>query len=136
MNARINIETPPMKRSSTNRLSIVGIGPGNASLRTLAQSCRKGGLCGGCRPYLELINDYARKGGLFQRHGKSGQGPGGGEPRPSGSVALVAAERQCLWHGRPGPEMAEHPADVEVVPGCILAAAPEPDYSPRMHGSN
>lgn len=128
MNARINIETPPMKRSSTNRLSIVGIGPGNASLRTLAavDAIKGADYVVGYRPYLELINDLLPGKEVYS----SGMGKEVDRVQVAvnlahqGSVALVSSgDANVYGMAGLGLEMAEHPADVEVVPGVTSFTA-------------
>ncbi len=113
---------------SANRLLIVGIGPGKASLRTQAAvEAIKGADCVvGYRPYLKLIEDLLPGKKVYS----SGMGKETDRVRAAldlldqGSVALVSSgDANVYGMAGLGLEMAEHPAEVEVVPGVTSFTA-------------
>ncbi|MCK9404853.1 MAG: SAM-dependent methyltransferase [Methanothrix sp.] len=109
-------------RHSANRLSIVGIGPGDASFRTLAavDAIRRADYVVGYRPYLKLIEDLLPGKEVYS----SGMGKEIDRVHAAldllsrGPVALVSSgDANVYGMAGLGLEMAEHPAEVEVVPG-------------------
>ena len=113
---------------SANKLSIVGIGPGKASLRTRAavDAIKGADYVVGYRPYLKLIEDLLPGKGVFS----SGMGKETDRVRAAldlldrGSVALVSSgDANVYGMAGLGLEMAEHPAEVEVVPGVTSFTA-------------
>lgn len=113
---------------SASRLSIVGIGPGEASLRTgAAVDAIKGAeYVVGYRPYLELIEDLLPGKEVYS----SGMGKETDRVRAAldlldrGSVALVSSgDANVYGMSGLGLEMAEHPSEVNVVPGVTSFTA-------------
>lgn len=113
---------------SENKLSIVGIGPGNRSLRTIGaeEAIKKADFVVGYRPYLNMIADLL--------HGKeifcSGMGKEVDRAKAAvdllseGSVALVSSgDPNVYGMAGLGLEIAPEPANVEVVPGVTSFAA-------------
>jgi precorrin-3B C17-methyltransferase len=111
-----------------NRLSIVGIGPGDRALRTPAaeETIRAADYVVGYRPYLELIADLLPG----KKVVSSGMGKEVDRVKaavdllPEGSVALVSSgDPNVYGMAGLGLEMAEHPAEVEIVPGVTSFTA-------------
>jgi len=106
----------------------VGIGPGDASLRTLAavDAIRRADYVVGYRPYLKLIEDLLPGKEVHS----SGMGKETDRVRAAldllsrGPVALVSSgDANVYGMAGLGLEMAEHPAEVEVVPGVTSFTA-------------
>ena len=115
-------------KHSANRLSIVGIGPGDASLRTRAavDAIKGADHVVGYRPYLKLIEDLLPGKEVYS----SGMGKETDRVRAAldladrGSVALVSSgDANVYGMAGLGLEMAEHPAEVQVVPGVTSFTA-------------
>ena len=124
-------------RHCANRLSIVGIGPGDASLRTLAavDAIKGADYVVGYRPYLKLIEDLLPGKEVYS----SGMGKETDRVRAAldllsrGPVALVSSgDANVYGMAGLGLEMAEHPAEVEVVPGVTSFTA----AACRLYGGN
>ncbi|MDD1722828.1 MAG: SAM-dependent methyltransferase [Methanothrix sp.] len=111
-----------------HRLSIVGIGPGSADLRTSAaiEAIVSADFVVGYRPYLELISDLLPGKRVFS----SGMGREVDRVRMAldlleeGSVALVSSgDPNVYGMAGLGLEMAEKPSDVEIVPAVTAFTA-------------
>ena len=113
---------------SENKLSIVGIGPGNRSLRTIGaeEAIKKADFVVGYRPYLNMIGDLLHGKEIFS----SGMGKEVDRAKAAvdllaeGSVALVSSgDPNVYGMAGLGLEIAPEPAKVEVVPGVTSFAA-------------
>ena len=111
-----------------HRLSIVGIGPGSADLRTSAaiEAIVSADFVVGYRPYLELISDLLPEKRVFS----SGMGREVDRVRMAldlleeGSVALVSSgDPNVYGMAGLGLEMAEKPSDVEIMPAVTAFTA-------------
>jgi len=117
-----------MNIHSENRLSIIGIGPGDISLRTgrAVEAILRADYVVGYRPYMQLIEDLLPGKEIYS----SGMGKEIDRVRAAldlldrGSVALVSSgDANVYGMAGLGLEMAEHPAEVEVVPGVTSFTA-------------
>jgi precorrin-3B C17-methyltransferase len=117
-----------MNMHPEGRLSIVGIGPGEASLRTLAavDAIRGADYVVGYRPYLKLIEDLLPGKEVYSSgmRGEVDRVRAALDLLDRGSVALVSSgDANVYGMAGLGLEMAEHPAEVEVVPGVTSFTA-------------
>ena len=121
-------ESRRAEAGSDHKFSIVGIGPGAASLRTraAAEAIKSADFVVGYRPYLDLISDLLPGKTVFS----SSMGKEVDRVRTAvdllsqGSVALVSSgDPNVYGMAGLGLEMAEHPAEVEIVPGVTSFTA-------------
>ncbi len=113
---------------SENKLSIVGIGPGAASLRTrlAVEAIRSADFVVGYRPYLDLIGDLLPGKKVFS--GSMGKEVdrvrAAIDLTSQGSVALVSSgDPNVYGMAGLGLEMAARSAEVEIVPGVTSFTA-------------
>lgn len=116
------------ERSPTNRLAIVGIGPGARDLRTLRaeEAIRASDFVVGYRPYLDLIRDLLPgKEVVSSSMGKEvDRARAAVELLDEGSVALVSSgDPNVYGMAGLGLELAPEPGIVEIVPGVTSFTA-------------
>lgn len=125
---RLESKQREIERSSKNRLSIVGIGPGSRELCTFRaeEAIRDADFVVGYRPYLDLIQDLL----LGKQVVSSGMGKEVDRARAAidlleeGSVALVSSgDPNVYGMAGLGLELAPAPGIVEVVPGVTSFTA-------------
>lgn len=121
-------ESRDIPQPCRHRLSIVGIGPGSAKLRTIAatKAIESSDYVVGYRPYLDLISDLLPGKQVFS----SGMGrevdrvKAALELSEKGSVALVSSgDPNVYGMAGLGLEMAKRPSEVEIIPAVTSFTA-------------
>ena len=121
-------ESSGMEADRDHKFSIVGIGPGSASLRTraAAKAIKSADFVVGYRPYLDLISDLLPGKKVFSSSmGKEvDRVQAAVDLLGQGSVALVSSgDPNVYGMAGLGLEMAAQPAEVEIVPGVTSFTA-------------